>query len=499
MARKNGARRGTPVERMKVEGSTRPEEVSRANDILKNNGIRWVQVQFTDLFGALKSFTVPVVDLFNGKIWDDGIGFDGASVRGFAQVEASDMRAVPEPATLAVVHLGEGVRTLARVMADIYDPRNGRRFDADPRNIAEKAMRDLARAGFDEAWLSPELEFSLFKSAQDAQVQNDLWNPASASGSGHLKVLPELLAAYHPTAYQLLPGNAYFAPPPQDETDAFRNDFSSALEDIGIPVKFHHHEGGVHQVEIELKAMPSAVRMGDACVTYKQLARLVGERHGMIPCFMPKPIQADSGNGMHVHISLWKGGKSAFYDREDVTNMSQTMRYFVGGLLEHARGMAAITNPTVNSYKRLVPEYEAPVFIAWSPVNRTALVRIPARHAHPDSINCEPRHADPSANPYLVFAVLLESGLDGIRRKLDPGAPVNENIFKMSADRIRELKIQRLPASLGEALQAMESDRLIRRVLGGPCYDSYLALKRKEWRTYNSQVSSWEHAMYFHV
>jgi len=495
-----GARRGAaPLERMKVEGSTRPEEVSRANDVLKNNGIRWVQVHFTDIFGSLKSFTVPVEDLYSGKIWDDGIGFDGASVRGFAQVEASDMRAVPEPATLAVVHLGEGERTLARVMADIYDPRTGRRFDSDPRNIAEKAMRDLARAGFDESWLSPELEFSLFRSTLDAIVQNDVWNPASAAGSGHLRVLPELLRPVHPTSYQMLPGNAYFAPPPMDETDAFRSDFASALEDIGIPVKFHHHEGGVHQVEVELKAMPSAVRMGDACITYKHLARLVGERHGLVPSFMPKPVQSDSGNGMHVHISLWNGGQSAFYDRDDVTNMSKTMRFFVGGLLEHARGSAAITNPTVNSYKRLVPEFEAPVFIAWSPVNRTVLVRIPARHAHPDSINCEPRHADPAANPYLVFAVLLESGLDGIRRKLDPGPPVNENIFKMSSERIRELGIQRLPSSLGEALEAMESDRLIRKVLGSQCYDTYLALKKKELRTYNSQVSSWEHAMYFHI
>jgi len=491
---KRGVPAGAPT-----AASGRADAQGRSNDVLKNNGISWVQVHFTDLLGGLRSFTVPVEDLFSGKIWEDGIGFDGASVKGFAQVESSDMRAIPDPSTLSILRLGDEAKPLARVMAEVFNPRTGLRLDSDPRNIAARTMAHLARAGFAEAWLSPELEFTLFHSPQDAVIQNDVWNPASAEGSGHLRVVPELLGEHHPTSYRSHPSNSYFAAPPMDETDPFRNEFATMLHELGIPVKFHHHENGAGQVEVELKAMSSAITMGDACVTYKFLARLVAQRHGMVPTFMPKPVQADSGNGMHVHISLWKGGQSAFYDRDDRYHMSQDMRYFVGGLLEHARGTAAITNPTVNSYKRLVPEHEAPVFIAWSPVNRTALVRIPARHAHPDSINCEPRHPDPSANPYLVFAVLLESGLDGIRRKLDPGPPVNENVYRMSAERLRELGIRRLPASLGEALEQMESDSLVRRVLGAQATDSFLELKRKEWRNFSNAVSTWEHAMYFHV
>jgi glutamine synthetase len=500
MASKKGTGHGAPpIERTSAEMSNRGALVGRANDILKNNAIRWVQVHFTDLLGGLRSFTVPVEDLYTGKIWGDGIGFDGASVKGFAQVEASDMRAIPDPSTLSVLRLADGVQPLARVMAEVHNPRTGMRLDSDPRNIAARAMAHLTRAGFNEAWISPELEFTIFHSPQDAIVQNDVWNPTSAEGSGHLKVVPELLGEHHPTSYRSHPASSYFAAPPLDETDPFRNEFASTLHDLGIPVKFHHHENGAGQVEVELKAMPGPVQMGDACVTYKFLARLVGKRHGLVPTFMPKPVQADSGNGMHVHLSLWTGGSSAFYDRDDRYHMSQTMRYFIGGLLDHARGTTAITNPTINSYKRLVPEYEAPVFITWSPVNRTALVRIPARHAHPDSINCEPRHPDPSANPYLVFSILLESGLDGIRRKIDPGPPVNENVFRMSPERLRELGIRRLPASLGEALDEMQSDDLVRRVLGAQAADSFLELKRREWRTFSNTVSTWEHAMYFHI
>lgn len=497
MARKNGpaAAHGSGDR----DGSSRAEDIRRANDLLKTKLVRWVQVQFTDLLGGLRSFTVPADDLRSGKVWEDGIGFDGASVKGFAQVEASDMRAVPDPATLAMAPLCGGPCSIVRAMADIYDPVTGGRFESDPRYIAERAMDELRQAGYEQAWLSPELEFTLFRSPQDAVVQNDIWNPASSRGSGHLKVIPELLWRHHPTDYQPVPASSYFAPPPADETDAFRNDFSSALQDIGIPVKFHHHESGIGQVEVEVKAMRSAVAMGDACVTYKHLARLVGERHGLVPTFMPKPIQADAGNGMHVHISLWKGGSSVFYDKDDEYNMSQQMRYFVGGLLEHARAATAITNPTVNSYKRLVPDHEAPVFITWSPVNRTALVRIPARHSNPASINCEARHADPSANPYLVFSVLLHSGLDGIKKKIDPGAPVNENLFQMSAQKRRSLGIGSLPASLGEALDAMGSDDIVKRAIGQRAQETFLDLKRREWRQYCSEVTTWEHAMYFHI
>ncbi len=469
-----------------------------AGDILKKKGLRWMQVHFTDLLGGLKCFTVPAGDLANGKIWADGIGIDGSSVKGFARVEASDLRVIPDPAAFSILTLRDGT-TLARAMGDVLDPRSGQRFEGDPRNIARRAMNEVRSAGFDESGLSPELEFTVFRSIEDSMVQNDLWSSPGATGAGYLRAVSALTGAGHTPQYILNPAGSYMAPAPYDDTEDYRNELATALEDIGVPVKFHHHENGLGQQEIEIKAMPDAVRMGDACQTYKHLARVIGKRHGLLPTFMPKPIQSDAGNGMHVHISFWKNGQNEFYDKDAKYNISQTMRYFMGGLLSHAGGTAAITNPTVNSYKRLVPQFEAPVFIAWSPVNRTVLVRIPARHSNPKSINCEPRHADPSANPYLVFAVLLQSGLDGIRKKIEPGDPVNENIFHLSAERIRALGIRRLPSSLGQALDEMESDELARKVLGKHSYDEFLEIKRREVQAYSTSVSPWEHAMYFNV
>jgi glutamine synthetase len=481
------------------EKARRAEAMKKANGILESNKLRWMQVQFSDLFGGLKTFTVPVEDLLSGKIWNEGIGVDGSSVKGFAHVEASDLRVIPDPSTIALMPAIDNPVPMARAIGDVFDPRSGERFDGDPRNVARRAMQDLHAAGFDESGLSPELEFTVFRSMSDMMLQNDIWNSQSVLGSGHLKVIPEMMGTAWQPNYVQKPGRSYMVPAPADDTDAYRTELAGALQDMKVPVKFAHHENGIGQQEIEIKAMPCAVRMGDACQTYKHLARIIARKHGFVATFMPKPIHADSGNGMHVHISLWKNGENRFYDKDARYNMSQTMRYFVGGLLDHARGTAAITNPTVNSYKRLVPEYEAPVFIAWSPINRTALIRIPARYGNPKSINCEPRHADPSANPYLVFAAYIQSGLDGIKKKLEPGDPVNENIFHLSAERMKALGIGRLPASLGEALEEMQSDDISKKTLGKHCFDAYLELKKKEWHTFSTQVSTWEHSMYLDV
>jgi len=480
------------------EAPDRSAAARLAGEGLKKRGLRWMQVHFTDLLGGLRSFSVPTRDLLSGKVWEDGIGIDGSSVRGFARVESSDLRVVPDPGAFSVVTMRDGV-VLARAMGDIFEPRSGQRFEGDPRNIARRAMDAVRAAGFDGAGLSPELEFTVFRSLEESMLQNDLWGSPGANGAGSLRTVAALSGADRTPRYILHPARSYMVPAPYDDTEDYRGELATALEDIGVPVKFHHHENGLGQQEIEIMSMPDAVRMGDACQTYKHLARVVGRRHGLLPTFMPKPIEADAGNGMHVHISFWRGGSNTFYDRDARYNMSQTMRYFIGGLLSHAGGTTAITNPTVNSYKRLVPQFEAPVYIAWSPVNRTVLVRIPARHSNPRSINCEPRHADPSANPYLVFAVLLQSGLDGIRRKMEPGDPVNENIFHLTREKIRALGVRRLPSSLGQALDEMETDELARRALGKHCYEHFLELKRKEVQAHSTAVTSWDHAMYFDV
>jgi glutamine synthetase len=476
----------------------RSAAIRHAGDVLKKKGLRWMQVQFTDLLGGLKCFTVPSDDCLNGKVWDEGIGIDGSSIKGFARVEASDLRAVPDPQSFSTLTLGGGATT-ALAMADILDPRSGERFEGDPRDIARRAMKDVNTAGFDAVGLSPELEFTVFRSVEDSMIQNDYWGSPAATSAGFLHAASGLTGAGRFPQYILRPASSYMATAPYDDTEDYRNELATALEDIGVPVKFQHHENGLGQQEIEIKAMSDAVRMGDACQIYKYLARVIGKRHGLLPTFMPKPIQSDAGNGMHVHISFWKNGQNAFFERDAKHNISQTMRYFMGGLLAHAGGTTAITNPTVNSYKRLVPQFEAPVFIAWSPVNRTALIRIPARHANPKSINCEPRHSDPSANPYLVFAILLQSGLDGIRKKTEPGDPVNENIFHLTPERLRALGIRRLPSSLEQALDEMESDELVRKVLGRHCYEEFLEIKRKEVQAYSTTVSPWEHTMYFNV
>jgi len=469
-----------------------------ANRLLKEENVRWVQGQFTDLMGYLRSYTSPATEYLEKGMWKNGISMDGSSV-GFSQIEKSDMNLIPDASTLQVLPWSPGDQRTARVLVDVYESRTWEHFEGSPRCIAKRADVALKEAGFERVMLSPELEYFIFRSMGDALTENDAWSGDAQSGLGNLKALPKMIRDYGSAKYLVKPHLGYFLAPPVDQTDAFRNEFASMLLDMGVPVKYHHHETGSKQVEVEFRAISGVKQAGDVSMLYKFVARNVGEKHEMVPTFMPKPLSADSGNGMHVHLSLWNGEENSFFDKDDKYSLSQTARYFIGGMLEHARGMAAITNPTVNSYKRLVLGSEAPVYVAWSAMNRSALIRVPDHTDDPVTVNCEARHPDTSANPYLAFAVLVQAGLDGIKKKIEPGDATDENIYRLSNERRKELGIAELPATLGQALDELECDEVAQRALGKAAYERFIDVKRKEWKDFCLYVSPWEHFRYFEL
>ena len=300
-----------------------------------------------------------------------------------------------------------------------------------------------------------------------------------------------------PGKFTLRPKEAYFRPPPEDTTLEYRNEVASILEDyFGFRVEMHHHEvATAGQLEIDFQ-YGELVKTADRTMYYKFVAKNVAKRHGMLATFMPKPVYLDNASGMHIHVSLWRDGRNVMYDEDDeYAEISQTARYFIGGLLEHARALTAICCPTVNSYKRLVPGFEAPIYVMWSRRNRSALVRIPVYFKGPEFASVkrvEFRAADPSCNPYLAFSCILMAGLDGVRRKIDPGDPVDENVYELTPERRRALGIKELPTTLKDALEEMESDELIRRTLGDHLFDAFIEYKTNDWNQYCLYVTPWE-------
>jgi glutamine synthetase len=274
---------------------------------------------------------------------------------------------------------------------------------------------------------------------------------------------------------------------------------AEALIYSGINVKYHHQEGGAWQQELEIWSLPDPVQTGDASIFFKFLAKTMGSMKDLLITFMPKPLASDAGNGMHVHMELFKNNNSIFFEENDELLLSQTARYFIGGLIEHAEGMTAITNPTTNSYKRLIPHFEAPIHIAWAKYNRSALIRIPNKAGKQNSIDIEARHPDPSANPYLTFAVLIHAGLDGIKKKIDPGHPIEKNIYAMEKADLKKHHIRRLPRTLHEAIEALESDEVIQDALGTHASQAFVDIKEEEWKNFLSQISTWDYKKYFNV
>jgi glutamine synthetase len=416
--------------------------------------VAFVDLQFTDLPGKMQHVTVP-----NHQIETDcftkGIPkLDGSSIRGFVDIQESDMMLVPDPTTFVVLPWMEGRLKTARLICDVYWGFGGGRFSRDPRNVAQKAVAELKTNGYDYSWWGPEPEFFVFD-----KVNWDVSTPSRGMGYS----IESKEAAWSSTGsnYPIRYKEGYYPVPPQDTLMEYRNECVSILEnDFRVKCDAHHHEvSTAGQCEINM-VRDKLVEMADNVMNVKYVCKNVAYRMGMLATFMPKPIFGDNASGMHVHVSLWRGKTNAFYDENDkYAELSQVGRYFTGGLMEHSRALTSITNPTSNSFRRLVPGYEAPVFVAWSRRNRSANVRIPVyEKGSAAKKRAEFRTPDVSCNPYLCFSAMVGAGLDGIKKKMDPGDPVDEDIFKLSPERRRQLGIKELPGSQKESVQCLESD-----------------------------------------
>ncbi|MGI9861839.1 type I glutamate--ammonia ligase [Moorella naiadis] len=419
-------------------------------------GVKFIRLQFTDIFGVLKNVAITPDQL--PKALNNELMFDGSSIEGFVRIEESDMYLRPDPATFTIFPWKPNGDAVARLICDVYNA-DGTPFIGCPRGTLRRAIAEAEALGFTMN-VGPEAEFFLFHT--------------DASGRPTLET--------HDRA-------GYFDLTPVDLGEDARRDMVLTLQQMGFEIEASHHEVAPGQHEIDFK-YADALRTADNIATFKFVVRTIAQRHGLHATFMPKPIYGISGSGMHCNISLFRDGQNAFYDPDGDLQLSRVAFYFIGGLMAHARGMTAITNPTVNSYKRLVPGYEAPVYIAWSPRNRSPLIRIPAKRGL--STRLEVRHPDPSTNPYLAIAVMLRAGLDGIKNRIEPPAPINANIFDMEAARLKAEGISLLPGTLDEALVELEQDAVIREALGPHIYQRFIEAKRIECEEYRTRVHQWE-------
>lgn len=433
----------------------------------KDDNIEFIQLQFTDFFGTIKSVVIPVVHLSTAL--EKGVWFDGSSIEGFARIHESDMYLMPDPATYAVLPWESQEHKVARFICDVYTP-EGKPFEGDPRCVLKKVLAEAAKEGYSYN-TGPELEFFLFKANNNDQ-----------------KIQPVV----HDSG-------GYFDFSTKDLASDVRRDIMLALQSMGMEVEMGHHEVAPGQHEIDFK-YADALKTADNAITFKQAVKSMAAKHGLYASFMPKPVFGQNGSGMHVHQSVYdaKTGNNLFYDAEDKYNLSKLAKSFIAGQLSHVRGFCAITSPNVNSYKRLVPGYEAPVYICWARVNRSSLIRIPkVSPGREQATRAELRCPDPSSNPYLAFAVMLKAGLDGIKRNLTLQEPVEENVYLYSGEQLKAKNIGVLPASLGEALEELQKDKVTQEALGSFMYEKYLEAKLKELSEYQIQVTQWELDRYF--
>ncbi len=477
------------------------EDTRKAIETLKANKVRWIHSAFVDLRGLMQDMVIPARDYIDGSAFTSGLGFDGSSIRGFKSIESSDMIFMPDPKTLAIIpwNSDENQKS-AIVLGDVYEAYGGEEpSEVCPRGfVAKGAVKAAEEMGY-TGYFAPELEYFVFSSIDPTKLTWDLWvSPKGGEGDswGAPRVVPQS-PEISPGNFTLRPKEAYYRPPPDDTTVEYRNEVSSILEnDFGLTIEKHHHEvATAGQIEIDFR-FGELVETADRALYYKFVAKNVAKKNGLIATFMPKPVYLDNASGMHVHASLWKGKKNVMYDESDeYAELSQTGRYFIGGLLEHARALTAICCPTVNSYKRLVPGFEAPIYILWSRRNRSALVRIPLYYKGPKYAShkrAEYRGVDPSCNPYLAFSCILASGLDGVKKKIDPGDPVDDDIYKLSNERRKALGIRELPTTLKDALDEMKSDGVIHRTLGSHIFDAFIEYKTNDWNQFCLYVTPWE-------
>jgi glutamine synthetase len=421
----------------------------------------FVSLQFTDVMGTIKNVTIPVSEI--GEALENGIWFDGSSVEGYTRICESDMYLMPDGNTYQLLPWSVPEQRTARLICDVLQP-SGQPFGADPRSVLKLAMAECEEMGY-TYHVSSEIEFFLFTMRDDR---------------------PSRRPVPHDVA-------SYFDFSPRDLASEVRQDIILALESMGIEVERAHHEVASGQHEINFR-YADALASADNCMTFKYVVKAVAQEHGLHATFMPKPIYGINGSGMHTHQSLFDSeGRNAFFDANDRYRLSPLAYNFVAGQMKHARGMTAIVAPTVNSYKRLVPGYEAPVYICWGQVNRSALIRIPRySNGRDERTRLELRCPDPSCNPYLAYAAMLKAGLEGIQEKLMPPPPVEENVYDFSDEKLKEMSIDSLPGSLMEALGELERDDLLRETLGEQTYEAFVRAKKTEWDQYRTQVSQWE-------
>jgi glutamine synthetase len=422
---------------------------------VKDNNIKFIRLWFTDILGFLKSFAISPNEVESA--FDEGMGFDGSSIQGFCRIDESDMLAKPDPSTFALLPWRPADGGVARMFCDILNP-DGTPYAGDPRYVLKRNFEKAVRQGY-TCYMGPELEFFYFKNCQGVEI---------------------------------LDRGGYFDLTPLDMASDLRRDTILALENMGIPVEYSHHEVAPSQHEIDLRYQ-DALKMADAAMTYRLTVKEIAMKHGVYATFMPKPIFGQNGSGMHVHQSLFKGKKNAFFNAKDQYGLSDDGKHYIAGLLKHAPELASVLAQWVNSYKRLVPGYEAPAYIAWARRNRSCLVRVPTyKPGKETATRCELRCPDPACNPYLAFAVMLAAGLKGIEEKYSLPDPIEEDIFEMGPRKLKKHKIASMPGSLGEAVEITAKSAMVKQCLGDHVFEQFVENKRLEWDQFRLHVSQWE-------
>src|SRR6187455_213979 len=440
--------------------SDQPQTADDVRAFVEDRDIRFVRLWFTDILGQLKSFSINAQELEDA--FEGGMGFDGSSITGFNAIEESDMIAMPDASTFRVLPWRPEDRGVARMFCDIVTPAR-EPYEGDPRQVLRRTLERAEGMGFTNFYVGPELEFFYFRNARPE--------------SGVPEVLDE---------------GGYFDLTTLDAGSDVRRETVLALEQLGIHVEYTHHEVGPSQHEIDMR-YANALKMADDCMTYRITVKEYAMKYGWHATFMPKPLYGENGSGMHTHQSLFKGGRNAFYDENDQFYLSQTAKAFIAGQLRHAREISPLFAQWVNSYKRLVPGYEAPTYLAWSRRNRSALIRVPLYHPGKEqATRAELRCPDPACNPYLCFAAMLHAGLEGIEHGYELPEPMEQNLYHLTPEEREKRGIEQLPATLGEAIEVAADSELVLRTLGEHTFRRFVEIKRQEWDDYRVQVTPFE-------
>jgi len=431
--------------------------------MVKEHDVKFIRMWFTDILGFLKNFAITVEEL-EGAL-EEGMGFDGSSIQGFARIDESDMIALPDPDTFQLLPWRPREhRAVARMFCDVLMP-GGEPFKGDPRYVLKQNLKRAADMGY-TYYVGPELEYFYFQDSKGTQTLDE---------------------------------GGYFDLTPLDAASDLRRETVLTLEDMGIGVEYSHHEVATSQHEIDIR-YTDALSMADNVMTYRIVVKQIALKNGVYATFMPKPVFGINGSGMHVHQSLFKGDRNVFFDPDDEYHLSQIAKQFIAGLLRHAPEITAVTSQWVNSYKRLVPGYEAPVYLSWARRNRSDLIRVPEyRPGKEKSIRIEYRSPDPACNPYLAFSVMLAAGLEGIEKGYEVPEPIEENVYEMSVEERQKRGINSLPGSLSEAIQLTEKSELVRKALGEHVFNAFIQNKKIEWDQYRVQVTGYELKKYLPV